>query len=483
MKAQAQQQESFARGEVLAAWLRASVLNFTRYFFQVRYGRPYIVGQHHIAICDALDRVLNGQTHKLIINIAPRYGKTELVSKNFIAAGFALNPQSRFIHLSYSDDLVRSNSDDVRAIMNTPEYIHLFGTHAAGLSAKDWKTPQGGEMYAVASGGQLTGFGAGLVEAEETPLDESAFARGDTGHFCGAIVIDDPLKPDDALSDALREKVNQKFETTIRNRTNSRNTPIIVIGQRLHENDLCGYLMKTEPNEWEVLSLPCVTEDGNALWPFKHTLAELHRLEEINAFVYQTQYQQNPRPKEGLMYTRFRTYDTLPVGTFKRKNYTDTADEGSDFLCSICYNEYPWGDCYVTDVLYTDKPMEYTEPETARMLDRNETQTANIESNNGGRGFARNVERGLREMGNRTTSVLWFSQTQNKQARIFTRSADVQNSVFFPTGWETMWPRFYNALAGYRKQGRNAHDDAPDALTGVVEKRTPQGGRGKFATV
>ena len=258
MKAQAQQQESFARGEVLAAWLRASVLNFTRYFFQVRYGRPYIVGQHHIAICDALDRVLNGQTHKLIINIAPRYGKTELVSKNFIAAGFALNPQSRFIHLSYSDDLVRSNSDDVRAIMNTPEYIHLFGTHAAGLSAKDWKTPQGGEMYAVASGGQLTGFGAGLVEAEETPLDESAFARGDTGHFGGAIVIDDPLKPDDALSDALREKVNQKFETTIRNRTNSRNTPIIVIGQRLHENDLCGYLMKTEPNEWEVLSLPCV---------------------------------------------------------------------------------------------------------------------------------------------------------------------------------------------------------------------------------
>jgi predicted phage terminase large subunit-like protein len=319
-------------------------------------------------------------------------------------------------------------------------------------------------MYATSSLGQVTGFGAGSVGNEDGSFK-----------FGGAIIIDDPIKPDNALNDNAREAVNQHFETTIRNRVNSRETPIIIIMQRLHEEDLCGYLQKIEPDEWTVLSIPCIEydEDGNeqALWPFKHTLEELRKIEAANQYVFDTQYMQNPQPLEGLMYTQFRTYDALPMEPSIRKNYTDTADTGKDFLCSICYVETRAG-MYITDVLYTDKPMEFTEPKTAEMLLRNETSYVRIESNNGGRGFARNVEKNVRYSGGPIANKMYFvpfHQGVNKDVRIFSHSAEVQNLIYYPSDWEKRWPQFARAVKGYRKLGKNSHDDAPDVLTGMVE--------------
>ena len=155
----------------------------------------------------------------------------------------------------------------------------------------------------------------------------------------------------------------------------------------------------------------------------------------------------------------------------KRKNYTDTADTGSDYLCSICYPETPIGN-FVTDILYTQNPMEYTEPATAEMLSRNKTEICYVESNNGGRSFGRNVEAQCRIIGNNFTSFNPFTQTANKRVRIFTRSNEVQNLIYFPTGWEHKWPEFASHVKSYRKQQEfNSHDDAEDALTGVIEKR------------
>lgn len=457
--------------DVTRHWCKESMLNFTRYMFRKKSGQKFIIGDHHRRICDALDAVIRGECRRLIINIAPRYSKTELVSKNFIAYGLAHNPRSRFLHLSYSDDLVLDNSKEVHDIVTSDYYRELFPeVEVTSVGAKKWYTTQRGGVYAVSSAGQVTGFGAGQVESEEE------FIGGNTSStFAGAIIIDDPLKPEDALSDVQRERVNQRFESTIRNRVNSRNTPIIIIMQRVHEHDLCGYLMQAEPDEWTVLSLPCLTIDAegkeHALWEHKHTVAELHHLAEVSPYVFQTQYQQNPQPIEGLMYPNIKTYDTLPIEQGTRKNYTDTADTGADYLCSINYLETPEG-IYITDVLYTNKPMEYTEVETAKMLDRGRIQVAKIESNNGGRGFARNVERNLRLLGNRTTSITTFTQTANKQVRIFSHSAEVCNMVYMPRGWEMLFPAFASAILSFRKEGRNIHDDAPDALTGVVESIT-----------
>lgn len=423
---------------------------------------------------------------------------TELVIKSFISWCFALNPKCRFLHLSYSDVLVADNSDTVRSIMQENLYKELFPQsklEKEKASNKRWRTAAGGEMYAVSTQGQVTGFGAGNVDEEE-PIKGSETADNltfdedmngmleqigaKTNVFQGAIMIDDPIKPEDADSDIVRERINLRFENTIRNRTNSRNTPIIIIMQRLHEHDLCGYLQEIEPDEWTVLSLPAIQEDPvtherHALWPMKHTLEELDHMREINPLVFDTQYMQDPTPREGLMYSEgFKTYnkDQLPQGreAAHKWNYTDTADTGADNLCSICFIDTPEY-VYVTDVLFTDAPMEKTEPKTAEMLTRNQTVSALIESNNGGRGFSRNVKKILRvTYRNFRTAVRTFTQSEKKATRIFTNSGMCQSDILFPEGWEKKWPKFHAALMSYRKDNKKQqHDDAPDALTGVVE--------------
>lgn len=466
--------------EVTRYWCASSLLNYTRYFFRAVNGSRFLVWDFHRTICEALERVIKGETQYLMVNIPPRHGKTEMVSKAFIGYALALNPRAQFITVSYSDDLVLNNSRNVNELLRSEEHRRLFPEcDVQNVGSRHWTTSAGGSVYAVSTGGQITGFGAGAM------LDPSEYPEGLP--FSGALIIDDPIKPADALSDVVRASVNARFENTIRNRRNSADTPIIIIMQRLHEDDLCGYLLrkegrKEEGGRWEVVSIPAlsVDEQGNevALCPPRVSVEELHRIASDTPHIFETQYQQNPIPIEGLMYSNFRTYDILPVGQGVAKNYTDTADTGADFLCSICYVEYPQG-LYITDVVYTKRPMEYTEVAVAQMLERNQTKEANIESNNGGRGFARNVERNLREMGNRTTTVRWFHQSENKAGRILTNSATVQNMVFFPSDWDRRFPQFFEALTSYHKEGRNAHDDAPDAVTGMIEKMgTSRGLRG-----
>ena len=440
-------------------------LKFACYFFKKQTDKTFVIGQHHRIVCDALNKVLRGETTKLIINIAPRYSKTQLAVKSFIAMGLAINPQAKFLHLSYSGDLAQDNSVAIKDIVNSPEYQELFDVRIKkGSDTKSrWDTEQGGGVYATSTLGQITGFGAGLVE------------DGEGSPFGGAIVIDDPIKPEDALSDNEREKVNRRFETTIRNRVNSRNTPIIIIMQRLHEHDLCGYLQEIEGDDWEVVTLPCIVTDENgeeqALWPFKHSLEELKKIEAANSFVFETQYMQNPTPLEGLMYREFKTYEEMP---FEKGaiicNYTDVADTGSDYLCSICYEEHKDG-LYVTDVLYTQKPIEYTEQAMAQMLTKRKVRRCMVERNNGGRIFMNNVERICREYGNNSTQFISYAQKDNKQVKIFNYSNEVNNLVVFPKDWERRWPEFARDVKSFRKEGRNAHDDAPDALSEMVKHK------------
>ncbi|MGJ1431604.1 phage terminase large subunit [Sphingobacterium spiritivorum] len=476
----------FTKRDIIALWCKSSILNYTKYFFQKQYSRSFVVGDHHVKIAKALDDVLMGRITRLIINIAPRYGKTELAVKNLISAGLAINPASKFIHLSYSDDLALDNSEAVKDLVQSEAYQQLFPDVELkqGSGAKNkWYTTQGGGVYARAAGGQVTGFGAGQVDTEtsadqlqdeELDLDEMLAMGGDI--FGGALIIDDPIKPDDADSEIKRERVNNRFDSTIINRVNSRNTPIIIIMQRLHENDLCGHVLANYPGEWTVLSLPSIIvedgqdlKEGRALWGFKHTLDELLKMNDINPINFGRQYMQNPQPKEGLMYRAFKEYINIPP-YFKayRKAYVDTADTGKDYLCSIAYLETDLG-CFVLDVIYTQDPMEITEPDTARQLAMHQVEYALIESNNGGRGFARNVESHLVTLKAFNCTIEWFHQGENKHARIFTNSAKVNMIIHMPVGWDKMWPQFYKHVTTYSKKGNNAHDDALDALTGVVE--------------
>lgn len=286
--------DSIEKARALKAKLLYDPLFFTRFFFKHQYNRKFIVGDHHVQICKKIKKVLNGETTRLIINMPPRYGKTELVVKSFMALGFALNPKCKFIHTSYSDVLALDNSESVRDLIKSDIYQTLFPikTKKDSDAKSKWYTESGGGVYATASGGQITGFGAGQVDEDDQDLKEWINELEKMQDFSGAIIIDDPVKPEDARSETKRELVNTRFDSTIRSRTNSRNTPIIVIMQRVHDMDLTGYLKAIEPNIWDVLSLPAIKENGTALWEFKHNIEELYHLRKVNFYVFNTQYQQ-----------------------------------------------------------------------------------------------------------------------------------------------------------------------------------------------
>jgi hypothetical protein len=149
---------------------------------------------------------------------------------------------SEFIHASYSSLLAANNSAGVLRIVESAEYQAIFpGTRLGSTARSHWKTTAGGVMYSTGAGGTLTGFGAG--KERET--------------FAGAIVIDDPHKADEARSDVMRQSVIDWYQHTLQSRVNSRQTPIILIMQRLHENDLAGWLLDGGTGEeWEHLRLP-----------------------------------------------------------------------------------------------------------------------------------------------------------------------------------------------------------------------------------
>ena len=122
--------------DVKKTWVLSSPLNFTRYFFQKQYKRKFIVGEHHRIISDVLNQVLKGDIKRLIINIPPRYSKTEMAVKNFIAMGLGMNPKAKFIHLIYRDDLALDNSRAVQNIILDPSYQELFTTKLITRNAR-----------------------------------------------------------------------------------------------------------------------------------------------------------------------------------------------------------------------------------------------------------------------------------------------------------------------------------------------------------
>jgi len=225
--------------------LLGSYLYFISYFFGIVEKAQFIISKHHILVADTLNDVLRGDIRRLIINIPPGYSKTEMAVIGFISYCMAKYPHSRFIHLSYSDSLALLNSQKIRDIVLLDEFQELWPLQIKHdtRSKKRWNIAEyGGGVYATSTGGQITGFRAGRPGFDE---------------FNGAIIIDDPLKADDAHSDIERNNVNSRYNNTINSRTFDRNTPIIVIGQRLHEDDLCGFLLNGGSGEkWHHLNLP-----------------------------------------------------------------------------------------------------------------------------------------------------------------------------------------------------------------------------------
>lgn len=278
---------SFSPAQHLASigWAREDLYDFSRLMFLRRKNFIWQRARHHKIICDALMRVYRGECKRLIINVPPRYSKTELAVVNFIAWALGKVPDAEFIHTSYSSPLAVNNSTAVRGIVQHEAYREIFpDVELASDAQYHWKTTAGGVMYATGTGGTITGFGAGKHREG----------------FGGAIIIDDPHKADEANSDVIRKGVIEWFQNTLESRKNSPDTPIIVIMQRLHEKDLAGWLLAGGNGEvWENVCLPVWNEDGTPLWPEKHDADTLRRMEKAAPYVFAGQYRQRPAPPAG----------------------------------------------------------------------------------------------------------------------------------------------------------------------------------------
>lgn len=320
-----------AERDIVRAALLADHLFFTRYFFKLREGIKFRVNWHHKRMADAIERVIEGQCKRLIINVPPGSSKTEMAVINLIARGLAKNPRARFLHLSYSADLAELNSAKAKELVTSSEFQELFpipiktDSNARGR----WNVVSAdgvsiGGCYATSTLGQVTGFRAGHM------------AEG----WQGCIIIDDPLKPVDSLSKTKRDAVNNAFINTVQSRKASPDTPIIVIMQRLADEDLTGFLLNGgNGEEWEHICIPAIGDDGESYWPQKEPLESLLQLKEKGNFTFEGQYQQNPYVLGGELIRGewFNRYAELPKYV-RRAVFADTAmktGEANDYTVFI----------------------------------------------------------------------------------------------------------------------------------------------------
>jgi len=458
---------------------RSSLLQFTKSTMPTFEPAPF-----HIEYYNILNEFAEGKIGKLMVFMPPQHGKSEGSTRRLPAYMLGKSPDRKIAVVSYSSPKARKFNREIQRVIDTQEYHEIFPGTCLNASQV---TTVAGSWLRNADECEIVGHRGGFkTVGVGGPL---------TGDPVDTLIMDDIYKDaKTAWSPTVRESVEDWYDTVAETRLHNDSQQLIVF-TRWHEHDLAGKLLEeqgiydpiTNPRGWVVVIYQAIKvgppteydsrEEGEALWPERHNLEKLISVRDRNKHVFESLYQQDPKPLQGLMYEQgFREYEIIPYSkTMVKKAYIDTADTGEDYLCAICYVETETAN-YITDVLFTQKPMEYTEPKTAEMLSRQFTEEATIESNNGGRGFARAVENQCRILGNNKTKIKWFHQVDNKIVRIFSNSAAVQNLTYFPKGWDKMWPKFYKAITSYMKVGDNDHDDAADALTGTVEQRN-KGGR------
>lgn len=301
--------------EFLHALLRSDFKSFAiKVFNEVSAGAQYLDNWHIDVVCNEIEQMISGDNNRLIVNIPPRNMKSIICSVALPAYLLGLNPQTQIICVSYADELTKKFANDCRTVMETAWYADLFPCTKIDhrrSATMDFQTTRGGGRFSTTINGTLTGRG------------------GDW------IIIDDPLKASDGLSDVLRNKVNDWYATTLYSRLNNKNTgKILVIMQRLHQSDLTGYLLEKQSG-FRHITIPMIAE-GNEDWSYtdkfgyRHDIARhagellhperedmnsvAHLRQTLGEYAFAGQYQQRPVPKDGGLVKRswLHFYNELP---------------------------------------------------------------------------------------------------------------------------------------------------------------------------
>lgn len=440
---------------------------------------PFLeIREFHKTYYRLLELFARGKIRRLMVSMPPQHGKSVGASTLLPAYMLGLNPDMKIAIASYSASLANKFNRRVQRIIEGREYAEVF---------PDTKIKMGGkppQYLRTSDEVEIIGCNGGLLSVgREGSL---------TGNRVDCFILDDLYKDAmEANSPLIRENCWEWYTSVVKTRMHNTSSELIVF-TRWHEDDLIGVLRQKErcidfkswsdvdslmASDWLSLNFEALKtglpteidprEEGQALWPERQSELLLKQKRKLDPMQFECMYQGRPSSRGGLLYgDGFATYDALPEEIVRRANYTDTADMGDDYLCSMCYVVDADGVIYITDVVYSREPMEVTESLVAQMLQRSGTRQALVESNNGGRGFARAVQNLVSKV-----KVDWFHQSGNKEARILSNSATAQHIIRFPSGWQQEWTELYTHLTTYRREYRsNRWHDAADVLSGIVEQ-------------
>lgn len=395
--------------------------------------------------------------HYLVLSVPPRHFKS-FTAKNLSLWLMGKDPTSRIIGVANSGELSSTFSTQIRDTIlgvnvgrGGVPYPQIF---------PDTKIKQG---FATKSKWELEG-------ASEPSYRASSPTSSVTGSAADYIIVDDIIRNHTEAMNALALRQHfEYYKNTLFTRTDGENYKFIFVMQRWATNDLSGEIIKLYGDDVVVVSYEIEDKDGNMLEP---TIMSRKKFEEakktLDPNILKANYYQQPVDIEGRLYNGFEEWTTLPDSP-RRYNNTDVADQGKDNLCSINWFEKD-NKVYITDILYSSAKAEITEPQVARMITADNITEAEFESNNGGKGYARNIERELELLNNKKTVVKWTPQTANKEARILASSAWVNKNVLMPPNWTSKYPEFAAEVLSYVAGGKNVHDDGVDVLATIYER-------------
>ena len=324
---------------------RSSIIDCLVHYFKEELNKDFQDNWHYREIENKLLKVLKGEITRLIINVPPGSGKTEIITKFFPVWALATNPQLQFIVTGYSASLTQSFASEARDYYKSKTLKKIFPEISPVRKDQDtkseWKNEFGGKYYATGAGGSIT------------------------GHRANIFIIDDPIKPDEALSDVKRTKVNRWYDNTVVSRLfNPLKDAIIIIMQRTHEDDLCGHLMYKEQHDtgekWDTLILPAIaTEDekhrkaGEALQKNRYPIEALDKIKKSYGEAnFSAQYQQDPVDKEAqYFHEEFFNYFVLKDLQSMKGRYFTIVDPAFSEKKSADYTAIVSG-CFVDDKLY-----------------------------------------------------------------------------------------------------------------------------------
>lgn len=327
----------------------------------------------------------------------------------------------------------------------------------------------------------------GVTGNQEDNYLATAPNAGSTGIGCDFLILDDTIKNkyEAYNKEILRKIFEDWFKDTLYSRLEGKRK-IIIVMTRWATKDMAGQLMAMmdeQGRKYKLISKKAYDPETDKMLNDRILNKEQYDLlvQTIGEDIVAANYNQEPIDIKGKLYTYLQEYDPDDIKTidnpdgkleFKEiRARADTADQGDDYLSMTIYGVSLSGKkAYVLDIYYTQDAMETTEEEAAKRLLKYNPYVFRAESNNGGRGWSRAVERKYKELGGTRTIFKPYTQTLNKEARILSEATYVMDNIYFPIGWKQKYKDAYNSINEYQRQGKNEHDDFEDNITSIAEE-------------